>query len=130
MLKSLAELTWVLFGSAVVGQAIASFTWPMVFYAALSLTVIRMLPVFVSVAGLDISTEGKLFLGWFGPRGLASIVFAVIVMGANVPHPSAVAMVVACTVILSIIAHGVTANTWARAYGSRAQERLARDREQ
>jgi len=115
-----ALLTWVLFGSAVVGQAWGHFSWPGVLYAVLSLTVIRMAPVFLSVAGMGISIEGKLFLGWFGPRGLASIVFAVIVLGADLPGGDAIAMIVAGTVLLSIVAHGVTANPWARAYGRRA----------
>ena len=69
-----------------IGQAIGHFSWPMVLYAVLSLTVIRMLPVFVALAGSGLSTEGKLFIGWFGPRGLASIVFAVIVVDANLPN--------------------------------------------
>jgi NhaP-type Na+/H+ or K+/H+ antiporter len=115
-----ALLTWVLFGAAVVGQYLSQFNWSAVLYAVLSLTVIRMLPVFVSVAGLGISTERKLFLGWFGPRGLASVVFAVIVLDAALPSTSTISTVVAWTVILSIVGHGVTANPWARALGKRA----------
>ena len=80
---------------------------------------LRMLPVFFSLAGLKVSTEGKLFMGWFGPRGLASIVFGVIVVNANVPNSGPIAMTVVCTVMLSIIAHGVSANPWARGYGER-----------
>ena len=60
-----------------------------------------------------------LFIGWFGPRGLASIVFGVIVVNANLPNSHAMAVVVVFTVILSILAHGITANPWARAYGER-----------
>jgi NhaP-type Na+/H+ or K+/H+ antiporter len=73
-----------------------------------------MLPVFISLAGLNVSTEGKLFMGWFGPRGLASIVFGVIVVNANVPNSGPIAVTVVCTIMLSIIAHGVSANPWAR----------------
>lgn len=115
-----ALLTWVLFGAAVVGQALEHFAWPTILYAVSSLTVIRMLPVFAAVTGLGIRPEGKLFLGWFGPRGLASIVFAIIVLGAGVPHAGPITTIVTWTVILSIIGHGVTANAWARAYGARA----------
>ncbi len=118
-----AMLTWVLFGAAVVSRAFDNFSWSVVLYAVLSLTVIRMLPVFVCVAGLGINTESKLFLGWFGPRGLASIVFAVIVIGADLPSGDLISRVVVCTVFLSIVAHGVTANPWARAFGARALER-------
>jgi NhaP-type Na+/H+ or K+/H+ antiporter len=117
---TLALLTWVLFGAAVVGQAVGALTVTAVVYAVLSLTVIRMLPVFVSATGLRASTEQKLFLGWFGPRGLASIVFGVIVMGADLENGRMITVIVACTVTLSIIAHGVTANPWARGLGARA----------
>jgi NhaP-type Na+/H+ or K+/H+ antiporter len=116
---TLALVTWVIFGSAVVGQAVGNFTWLILLYSVLSLTIIRMLPVFLSLAGSDIDTEGKLFIGWFGPRGLASIVFAVIVVNSDLPDTGPLAMTVACTIILSIIAHGITANPWARAYGER-----------
>ena len=116
-----ALLTWVIFGSLVVGQAVGYFSWRLVLYAVLSLTLIRMLPVFLSLTGTGMNTESKLFIGWFGPRGLASIVFAVIVLNANLPNSGRMAMVVACTVILSILLHGVTANPWARAYAGRSR---------
>jgi NhaP-type Na+/H+ or K+/H+ antiporter len=119
---TLALITWVIFGSAVAGQAIGHFSWMILLYSVLSLTVIRMLPVFLSLAGSGIDTEGKLFIGWFGPRGLASIVFAVIVINSGLPDSGPLAMTVACTIMLSIVAHGVTANPWARAYGKRARQ--------
>jgi NhaP-type Na+/H+ or K+/H+ antiporter len=114
-----ALITWVIFGSAVIGQAIGFFSWRILLYAVLSLTLIRMLPVFLSLAGSGLNTESKLFIGWFGPRGLASIVFGVIVMNANLPNSHTMAVVVVFTVVLSILAHGITANPWARAYGER-----------
>jgi len=123
---TLALITWVIFGSAVVGQALGNFSWTILLYSVLSLTVIRMLPVFLSLAGSGIDTEGKLFIGWFGPRGLASIVFAVIVVNSGLPDSGPLAMTVACTIILSIIAHGITANPWARAYGKRRLGRESR----
>ena len=115
----LALITWVIFGSAVVGQAVGHFNGLILMYSVLTLTVIRMLPVFVSLAGTGMSTEGKLFVGWFGPRGLASIVFAVIVVDAKLPHSGPIAMTAVCTIILSILAHGISANPWARAFGRR-----------
>ncbi|MDJ0990826.1 MAG: cation:proton antiporter [Desulfobacterales bacterium] len=117
----LALITWVIFGSAVVGQAVGHFSWLILLYSVLTLTVIRMLPVFVSLTGTGMSTEGKLFVGWFGPRGLASIVFAVIVVNAKLPHSGPIAMTAVCTIILSILAHGISANPWARAFGRRRQ---------
>ena len=114
-------ITWVIFGAAVVGQALGHFSWVILLYSILSLTLIRMLPVFFSLTGLGVGTEGKLFIGWFGPRGLASIVFAVIVVNANLPNGGVLAMTVVCTVILSIILHGLSANPWARGYGERSR---------
>jgi len=118
---TMALITWVIFGSAVVGHAIGHFNWIILLYAILSLTLIRMLPVFLSLAGLKVSTEGKLFIGWFGPRGLASIVFGVIVINANLPNSGPIVMTVVSTIVLSIITHGVSANPWARAFGERSR---------
>jgi NhaP-type Na+/H+ or K+/H+ antiporter len=107
---TLALITWVVFGSLVVGQVVDDFSWQVVLYALLSLTVIRMLPVFLVLAGMNVRTDEKLFIGWFGPRGLASIVFAVIVLNADLPGGGTIAMTVACTIILSVVAHGVSAH--------------------
>jgi NhaP-type Na+/H+ or K+/H+ antiporter len=113
-------LTWVFFGSVVVGQISDFFDWSAVLYAVLSLTVIRMLPVFLVLIGMGMSTEAKLFTGWFGPRGLASVVFIVIVMGDELPGEQTMATVVGWTVVLSIVLHGITANPWAKRFGARA----------
>ncbi len=115
-------LTWVLFGAVVVSYA-TEFTWPVLLYAVLSLTVIRMLPVFLVLTGLKANAEDKLFVAWFGPRGLASIVFVVLVLDADLPHGKTLASVVAATILLSVVLHGVTANAWARGYGRRAKLR-------
>jgi NhaP-type Na+/H+ or K+/H+ antiporter len=120
---TLALITWVIFGSAVIGQALGYFNWRLLLYALLSLTVIRMLPVFFALSRSGMNAESKLFVGWFGPRGLASIVFAVIVVNAGLPHAHHMAVVVVCTVVFSILAHGITANPWARAYGERMRGR-------
>ena len=114
-----ALLTWVVFGAIFVGPSFEYFSFSIVLYALLSLTLIRMVPVFVSVAGLGFNSEGKLFMGWFGPRGLANIVFGVIVFRANLPNSGMLAHVVVLTVILSILFHGVTANPWAKGFGQR-----------
>ena len=119
---TLALVTWVIFGAAVVGQAVGHFSWLILLYAILSLTLIRMLPVFLSLTGSGIDTEGKLFIGWFGPRGLASIVFAVIVVNSELANTGPLAMTVVCTIALSIIFHGITANPWAKAYGERRRQ--------
>ncbi|MGD9061040.1 MAG: cation:proton antiporter [Desulfobacterales bacterium] len=116
---TMALITWVIFGAAVVGQAVGHFNWQIWLYAILSLTLIRMLPVFLCLIGMGVSTEGKLFMGWFGPRGLASIVFAVIVVEADVPNSGVIAATAVCTIMLSILGHGITANPWARGFGER-----------
>jgi NhaP-type Na+/H+ or K+/H+ antiporter len=112
--ETLALMTWMLFGAIIVGQSVDNFTWQMVVYALLSLTVIRMLPMFLSLTGTGEPTDAKLFLGWFGPRGLASIVFAFIVVSKDVPNARFMAMVVVLTVFASLVAHGISANPLAR----------------
>jgi NhaP-type Na+/H+ or K+/H+ antiporter len=106
----LAMLTWIAFGGPLLGLLLHQITWSMVAYAVLSLTVVRMAPVFLSLAGCGMTAGEKLFVGWFGPRGLASIVFAVIIFDAAVPGRDALAITTACTILLSILAHGATAN--------------------
>jgi NhaP-type Na+/H+ or K+/H+ antiporter len=107
---TLALITWVVFGSAVVGHSIERVTWETVLYAVLSLTVIRMLPVFLVLGGSGLRTDEKLFMGWFGPRGLASIVFAVIVLNEQLPGDDTIMSTVACTIVLSVVAHGLSAH--------------------
>jgi NhaP-type Na+/H+ or K+/H+ antiporter len=92
-------------------------------YAILSLTVIRMAPVFLGLSGLGMQWDTKLFLGWFGPRGLASIVFIVMVKQAGVAGADTLIEAVTWTVLLSVIAHGITANPLAKVYASRVASR-------
>ena len=127
---TMALITWVIFGGAVVSRAIGNFSWAVLIYAILSLTLIRMLPVFCALTGLRTNTEGKLFVGWFGPRGLASIVFAVIVVNANLSNDGIIAMAVVTTVILSIIFHGLSANPWAKGFGERWHKTFSGEDEQ
>ncbi len=116
---TLALITWVVFGAVVVGRSIDSLTWQVVLYALLSLTLIRMVPVFLVLTGMKMRTDEKLFMGWFGPRGLASIVFAVIVMNEHLPGGSTISVTVVCTIIFSVVAHGLSANPLAAALGAR-----------
>jgi len=115
--ETLALVTWMLFGAMVIGPAFQQFSWEVVVYALLSLTVIRVVPIFLSLAGIGESVSSRLFLGWFGPRGLASIVFAIIVINAEVPGGELLALVVICTVFLSLVAHGITAHPLAKWLG-------------
>ncbi len=107
---TMALITWVVFGAVVIGQTLASFSWEIVVYSLLSLTIVRMLPVFLVLGGMNLRTDEKLFIGWFGPRGLASVVFAVIVLHEHLPGGNTIVMTVVCTILLSVIAHGLSAN--------------------
>lgn len=119
--EGFALITWVVFGAVVVLQHPGTTDWRVVLYALLSLTVVRMLPVYLAAFGFDLRVDAKLFLGWFGPRGLASIVFLVIVMGHELPANDTLVATTVVTVVFSIIAHGLTANPLAAAFGARAK---------
>jgi NhaP-type Na+/H+ or K+/H+ antiporter len=123
----LALMTWVLFGAAVIGSNMDLLTWEVFVYAVLSLTVIRIVSIFLSLTGTGESVSSRLFLGWFGPRGLASIVFAVIVMDANLPGSRFISAVVVTTVILSLVAHGVSAKPLAAWLGRKEAKQAAKD---
>jgi len=118
--EALALLTWVVFGGIVVAKLIDRVTWPALIYAILSLTVIRMVPVFLCLIGTRTSTADKLFIGWFGPRGLATIVFAVLVLDEKLPGSDTIILAAGWTVLLSVIAHGVTANPLVRGMAARS----------
>ena len=120
--ETMALFTWVIFGAAVVGKVFEYFSWEVVLYAVLSLTVVRMLPVYLSLIGTAADHHSKLFLGWFGPRGLASIVFAIIVLNENLPGGKTLAITVVCTVFLSVIVHGLTANPLANALAAKQDQ--------
>jgi NhaP-type Na+/H+ or K+/H+ antiporter len=123
--EALALLTWVIFGGIIVARIIGHATWPALIYAVLSLTIIRMLPVFLCLVGTTTSAADKLFIGWFGPRGLATIVFAVLVSDENLPGEDTVMLAAGWTVLLSVIAHGVTANPLVKVIGGRSAEQPA-----
>jgi len=116
---TLALLTWVAFGAGVVGQSFAAMSWQIILYSVLSLTLVRMLPVFLVLGGMGLRNDEKLFMGWFGPRGLASIVFAVIVLNAHLPGGDTISMTVVCTIIMSVVAHGLSANPLVNTLASR-----------
>jgi NhaP-type Na+/H+ or K+/H+ antiporter len=113
----LDALTFLVFGAVFVVAAFQHVTAAGVVYAVLSLTVIRMLPVAVALLGTGARRPTVAFLGWFGPRGLASIVFAAIVVEeAHLPHAEAIVSTAFVTVTLSVLAHGVTAAPLVRRY--------------
>jgi sodium/hydrogen antiporter len=113
-------LVWLAFGAIAVAPAFESLTWQNVAYAGLSLTVIRMAPVAMALAGARLGRAAVVLVGWFGPRGLASVVFALLALEELGQHVAGRAVaVIAFTVLLSVLAHGATADPLARRYGPR-----------
>ena len=113
-------LVWLAFGAVAVVPAVESLTWQTLVYALASLTVIRMVPVAVALTGERLGRAAIAFVGWFGPRGLASVVFALIALEDLGQHAAGPAVsVITLTVLLSVIAHGATADPLARRYGPR-----------
>jgi len=114
----LGAATFIVFGGAFLGPALGQITWAVAGYAVLSLTLVRMAPVAVAMIGTHARPRTVAFLGWFGPRGLASIVFAVLVVEApgELPHESLLLTTIFVTIGLSVFAHGVTAAPLGRRY--------------
>lgn len=130
--NALSVVTWVAFGALVVPRVFDTVTWEVAIYAVLSLTVVRMLPVWICLKGSSMSIGEVLFVGWFGPRGLASIVFTVMAIEGGVPGADFIAVVVACTILFSIIGHGLSAKPFARLLASSlasAQKKKSTDEE-
>jgi NhaP-type Na+/H+ or K+/H+ antiporter len=117
--QGLNAITLLFFGAVLLSPTLDALTWRIGLYAVASLTVVRMVPVALAMLGSGARPPTVAFLGWFGPRGLASIVFAVIVVQeADLPHASTILLTTYATVGLSVLAHGVTAAPLARRYAA------------
>lgn len=115
----LSLLTFMIFGLVLVPLFVDELSWEILIYAVLSLTLVRMLPVLISLLGSRLRPFTVLFLGWFGPRGLASILFAILVVeGSDLPHRDMILVIVLVTVFVSVFAHGMTASIGAKRYGN------------
>jgi NhaP-type Na+/H+ or K+/H+ antiporter len=111
---------WCLFGTILVAHLGDIASWQGLVFALLSLTVLRMLPVALVLLGTGFARPTRWFIGWFGPRGLASVVFALIAI-EEYPHSEDVAHItgtIALTVLLSVVLHGITADIGANRYGA------------
>jgi len=117
-------IVFFLFGTIVAG--LGGIGPPSVVFAVLALTLVRMVPVAVALVGTRLAPSTVAFIGWFGPRGLASIVLALVALGDDAGEPrigAAIIGAVVATVVISVIAHGLTAGPGVAAY-ARAVDRL------
>ena len=115
-------LVWVVFGASFVGPVLTgAVDGSAIVYAVLSLTVVRMAPVAIALLGEGFAASTTAFMGWFGPRGLASVVFTLVALedlhGAPVAGP--LFQIATWTILLSVVLHGLTARPLAAAYGTR-----------
>jgi len=104
-----AMVSWLIFGAIAVPAIGHWFEWPVIGYALLSLTAIRMVPVALALLGSGFDRFSVAFIGWFGPRGLASVIFALLALEDLGPAAQEVIATIALTVLLSVAAHGLTA---------------------
>jgi NhaP-type Na+/H+ or K+/H+ antiporter len=123
-------LTFMLFGAVMVPEAIGVLNWRTILYALISLTIVRMAPVAISLVGKGLSTPSKLYVGWFGPRGAASILYVLLVVDKhNFSGESIIFTVTVITVLLSVFLHGLTAVPGANAYASSLDAKPDADKE-
>jgi NhaP-type Na+/H+ or K+/H+ antiporter len=114
-------LTFMIFGALMVPTAIMHLNLEVVLYSLLSLTVLRMVPAALSLAGLKLRAPTVTFLAWFGPRGIASIIFGLVVLEeADLAHEEQIFNTMTFTVLLSVFSHGLTAVPAAILYGRKA----------
>jgi NhaP-type Na+/H+ or K+/H+ antiporter len=109
--RVLALVVWFVFGAGLLLDGLEHFDWRIAVYAALSLSVIRMVPVAASMIGAGFSRPVTLFIGWFGPRGLASVVFGLLIveeLPPGDPRVQTVLSTIVLTVVLSVVAHGIS----------------------
>jgi NhaP-type Na+/H+ or K+/H+ antiporter len=120
-------LSFLLLGAVLVPLALPYLSWQVVLYVALSLVAVRMASVFVATAGTGAAWQTKLFMGWFGPRGLATVVFSLLLLDEAIPQKELIATVAVTGVVFSVYAHGFTApwlsGVYARWYAAHGKER-------
>jgi len=115
-------ITFLVFGAALLPESLQHVNATFVVYAVLSLSAIRMIPIALSLLGSGIRLPTYLFLGWFGPRGLASILFVLLILEeTEVPHRAEILSITVITVALSVLLHGVSAAPLAKLYGRLAE---------
>ncbi|WP_311198170.1 cation:proton antiporter [Ornithinimicrobium sp. INDO-MA30-4] len=118
----LTAITFLIFGAVLAGPRLGNLTWEIALYGVLSLTLVRIVPVVISMIGSGTRYETRVFFGWFGPRGLASILFALVAFEDLHNSTGELIMDIAVwTVLFSIFAHGMTASPWAGRLGRKLE---------
>ncbi len=113
----LTLIIFMIFGAALLPLAAHDISWEIVVYGVFALTLMRMVPVSLSLVGLKLHWPTHLFLGWFGPRGLASILFALLVVEEmGVAAREEILLITIVTVGMSVFAHGISASPGAEWY--------------
>jgi sodium/hydrogen antiporter len=113
----LNAVTFIVFGAVILGPVLDEITWQLAAYALLSLTLARMVPVALAMLGTGARRPTVAFLGWFGPRGLASIVFGVMMLQeGSLAHERELLVAIVLTVGISVYAHGVSAGPLTERY--------------
>lgn len=113
----LVLLTFLLYGTVMLPQALPALDGRVLVYAILSLTLLRMIPVVLALIGTGLLTSSRLFLGWFGPRGIASIVYVQVLLGeASIPGQELIYVTAVTTVLLSVFLHGISAHPLVKLY--------------
>jgi NhaP-type Na+/H+ or K+/H+ antiporter len=113
----LASTSFLAFGAVILGPALEHLTWRMVVYALISLTVVRILPVALAMIGTGLRAASVVYIGWFGPRGLASLVFGLIAFEEHLPGVTQLSSIIALTVGISVLLHGASAPYLGDRYG-------------
>ena len=109
-------ISWLIFGALAVPVIGEWMSWIVLLYVALSLTVVRMLPVAIALLGAGFDRFGVLFMGWFGPRGLASVIFALLAVEGLGDAGSEAVAVISLTVLISVVVHGFSAGPLANRF--------------
>jgi NhaP-type Na+/H+ or K+/H+ antiporter len=123
----LTTASFLFFGARYVGSALSNLSPAVVLYAVLSLTVARMGPVAVATVRTGLARPTVAYLGWFGPRGLASIVFADLILEHSLPNLSLIRTIVNTTVMASVVAHGLTSRAGSDRYARWYERRVEMD---
>jgi NhaP-type Na+/H+ or K+/H+ antiporter len=120
---------FVVFGSLLTFSDLFKDGWAAVAIVAATFLLIRPLTIFVSMVGMQLSVAAKAFMGWFGPKGVATMTFSLLVLGKNIEQGRRIFDIAALAVMTSIIAHGLTDHPGAEWMGRQAEEERSEEME-